>query len=152
MSLKNLLVSILLLQASTIACAEPASFLIGKWKDQHQEKEASCHDLDLSQDMHPLMCDARKDVTNQLNSEFVEFTATQMVSTHLGLPTQPTNYKILSSTTKRIVIEMTDDRGKTATMSFTRKGKRLCFKERGEQQCLIKIDEQQDKKRRITFQ
>ena len=140
MSLKNLLASVILLQASTIACAEPASFLIGKWKVQHQEKEGSCHDLDLSQDMHQLMCDARKDVTNQLNSEFVEFTATQMVCTHL--PTQPTNYKILSSTTKKIVIEMTDDRGRTAIMSFTRKGKRLCFKERGEQQCLIKIDEQ----------
>ena len=140
MSLKNLLASVILLQASTIACAEPASFLIGKWKVQHQEKEGSCHDLDLSQDMHQLMCDARKDVTNQLNSEFVEFTATQMVSSHL--PAQSTNYKILSSTTKKIVIEMTDDRGKTATISFTRKGKRLCFKERGEQQCLIKIDEQ----------
>ncbi len=139
MTLIKRLAFILLLQTTDITYAD-SSFLIGKWKDQHQEKKASCEDLDLSQDMHQLMCDARKDVTNQLNSEFVEFTATQMVSSHL--PAQSTNYKILSSTTKKIVIEMTDDRGKTATMSFTRKGNRLCFKERGEQQCLIKIDEQ----------
>ena len=142
MTFKKILVLVLLLQTTTFAYGDSTSFLIGKWKDQHQVKEASCKNLDLSQEMHQLMCDVRKDFTKQLNSDFVEFTATQMVSTHLRLPTQPTNYKILSSTNKKIVIEMTDDRGKTATMSFTRKGKRLCFKERGEQQCLIKIDEQ----------
>lgn len=141
MALKRTLALLFLLQTPSIVYAD-SSFLIGKWRDQHQEKEASCKDLDLSQEMHRLMCDGRKDFAKQLNSEFIEFTATQMVSTHMGLPTQPTNYKILSSTNKKIVIEMTDDRGKTATMSFTRKGKRLCFKEHGEQQCLIKIDEQ----------
>lgn len=139
MTLKKILALVLLLQTTTFAYAD-SSFLIGKWKDQHQVKEASCKNLDLSQEMHRLMCDVRKDFTKQLNSDFVEFTDTQMVSTHLGSPTQPTNYKILSSTNKKIVIEMTDDRGKTAAMSFTRKGKRLCFEERGKQQCLTKME------------
>lgn len=139
MTLKRTLALILLLQTSSIAYAD-SSFLIGKWKDQHQVKEPSCKDLELSQELHQFMCDVRKDFTKQLNSDVVEFTETQMVSTHLGVPSQPTNYKILSSTNKKIVIEMTDDRGKTSTMSLTRKGKRLCFEERKKQQCLIKVD------------